>query len=141
MDFSVIQAGKNNEIENDPQLISGFFTALFTFGDQAIESSGSQKEVVNFISFKNLHYYFFRKQQFFYVIEADSINNSLTKEDINGLIFTIANTFKEFIATGKFDIESDEFCQLPEFENEIRECIARLVRKCLFRRAPIPLQT
>jgi hypothetical protein len=134
LDFLQIQS-KKEAPALDPNLASGFFMAIIVFGENTIENSGNTKESVNYLAFKNLNYYFSRRNKFIFILETDNVNKNIEKKDIDELIAGIANTFEEYIKNGVFDPESPIYTVNETFETQIRDLIAKLTRKALFRKS------
>jgi hypothetical protein len=130
IDFSEIKTNNPKGVSHDPQLISGFFTAIMAFGETAMDEKGDE---LNYICFKNLNYYFRRHKTFFVVFELDS-NTNLGENDISELIRNVVHIYEEFICKGVFEENACFFAPSEEFEQAIRDEIAKLMRRNLFKK-------
>jgi len=129
IDFLQIKSSNTKAISADPQLVSGFFTAILSFGDIQL---GNEKEDCNYICFKNLHYYFRKFNDLFIVFELDS-TTKLTPGDIFDMIFHVKHLYTHFVENGHIEANCCEFNACNAFEEAIREKIAGLMRKNLFK--------
>jgi hypothetical protein len=134
LDFNAIKMsnGKLNAA-TDPQLISGFFTAIITFGESTVNDMDKGCEL-NFISFKNHSFYFCRLNHFFIILETDAVETNLTKENIEDIMHQVVNIYQEYINKGVFDVDGCIYTPDENFENDIKNYIAKVMRKSLFKK-------
>ena len=85
IDFTCIQCDFDNKMQrtSDPQLISGFFSAIIAFADEAI-GTGDQK-TIDSISVKNVIYYFKKLKDYYFILELDSLDSASSRDDIEEL--------------------------------------------------------
>jgi hypothetical protein len=117
----------------DPQLISGFFTAIIAFGETTVRDTEKGFEL-NFISFKNHSYYFCRIRQFFIILETDAVETTLTNESISEIMQMVANLYQKYIDDGIFDENGCIYNPDDNFENEIKSFISKIMRRSLFKK-------
>jgi hypothetical protein len=136
INFSTIQ----NELElkskrtSDPQLISGFFSAILAFAEEAIGSGDVGNKAVDHISLKNIIYYFKKVNHFYFILELDAVNDNVCKEDVEELLTNIVELFESYIEQGL--IENPEFQEIEnaDFIKEIHSLVSKTARKCLFKK-------
>lgn len=135
-DFDFLASGKDRS-GYDPQLISGFFVALFQFGESTITNVDGAAHV-NFIAFKNLNYYFEKVKNMFVVIEMDQTDKNFAQEDARAVIDYTVDLYQEFVTKGFFDKFSAEFHHNADFEGQIKEFIAHQMRQKLINQSITP---
>ena len=101
---------------NDTQLLSGFFSALFQFGEGAIKADESATGYLNFICFKDLNYYFQKSKSLLIVIEIDQCAPMFNRYDAKEMIDFIIKLYEYGIQKGIYDENCTEYCHSPEFE-------------------------
>lgn len=131
IDFSEIKTNSPKGTSHDPQLISGFFTAIMAFGESAMDEKGDE---LSYICFKNLNYYFRRHKSFFVVFELDS-NTNLSANDMSDLIRNVVGIYESFIEKGIFEENACFFVANEDFEQIVRDEIAKLMRRSLFKKS------
>jgi hypothetical protein len=122
--------------EEQDMLISGFFTALVSFGEQTITSTDETRANINVIEFQKNTYYFSRKGHFLYVVEVDSASRNLASSGLfEDIIQDTSALFEKYCTEKIFDLNSCALPDSPSFNQEIRDIIARATRRSLFRKA------
>jgi len=115
---------KNTEFLLDPDLISGFFAAIIAFA----ENTSGQKAPINQISMKNNNYYFFHDNGFYFILETDIVNSSLTYEDFINLLKCISENFHNAFSFQKDSIIIQRI-EDNEFTEHIKFSISDLIKK------------
>jgi len=132
IDYAGIQTKANGNNNKDPQLISGFFSALMTFADETI-SSGKSESNMSFISIRNTNYYFLKVNHRFYIVETDSNDKTMTMQDFEELLNQICVIVEEYIKTGLMNEDVCEEDTNTKISNDIRNVVAKALRKSLFK--------
>jgi hypothetical protein len=135
-DFDFLAIGRDHT-GYDPQLISGFFVALFQFGESQITNIEGAAHV-NFIAFKNLNYYFEKVKNMFVVIEMDQSDKNFAQEDARAVMDYTVDLYQDYVAKGFFDKLSSEFHHNSNFEVQIKDFIAQQMRQKLFNQSITP---
>ncbi len=137
LDFASIRLDKEKAF--DPQLLSGFFTAIMEFANTATgggyESDGSKP--IDTISISNRKYYISKNHKFYYVIEADQLDSYLNNEDMKEIIGFIQRMFSSKADVGANAAMTGEMYIDEDFGNVIKEHVSRTVRSKLFHNTKI----
>ena len=100
--------------EVDPNLISGFFSAILTFANMM---AGQENEVHN-ISLKNSNFYFIQRNHLHFILESDSTN-----DDVYVILNKLADLIEDYIERNNIDYS---IVQLSG-ESEIYENVTAIV--------------
>ena len=132
IDYAGIQTKANENNNKDPQLVSGFFSALMTFADETI-TSGKSESNLSFISLRNSNYYFLKVNHRFYIVETDSNDKTMSMQDFEELLKNICVIVEEYIKNGLMNEDiCEEDCN-SKVSNDIRNTVAKALRKSLFK--------
>ena len=115
---------KKAEYMMDPDLISGFFSAIIAFA----ENTSGQKAPINQISMKDYNYYFFHKDGFYFILETDIIISSLKYEDFIKLLKCISENFHNAFSFQKDSIIVRRI-EDNTFTEYIKDSISNLIKK------------
>ena len=136
IDLTQIQTKYQKSTISDPQLISGFFSAIMAFGEEmsgSASDNGVKKTSVMLI--KSMNYTFCKSDTRFFVVESDRNDRSLAQRDIEEFLYYVVDVFDLYIQKGIIDENSDREIILPELENDIRAYLGKIVRRSLLNRA------
>jgi hypothetical protein len=107
------------ENDQDPIMVSGFFTALKMFAEEAIETARKLTK----INFENTDYYFMTQNGRNYVAETDFRPGEVSDDDLYLLITTLASVFEYFLMQNVEKIHPDRIIKDVEldflFKNKI----------------------
>jgi hypothetical protein len=134
VDLSQIQTKFQKSTISDPQLISGFFSAIMAFGEEMSGVSDNAEKKTNIMLIKSMNYTFCKSDQRFFVVESDRNDRSLAQRDIEEFLFYIVDIFDLYVQKGIIDESSDREIVLPEMENDIRAFLGKIVRRSLLNR-------
>ena len=115
------------EQKSDPDLISGFFAAIIAFA----ENTSGQEAPINQISMKDLNYYFFHKNDFYFVLETDMVNSGLKHTDFLNLLKDVSENFCKTFDTMQFDAIIVQKVEDYKFTEHIKTSISTLIRKSI----------
>jgi hypothetical protein len=126
MDFDSIVSKNKYSITKDPQLISGFFSAIIAFAENVVSR---HKNPINQIQMKNGNYIFFNIGSFYIILETTIADNSLSKEDYDLIITEIGDVF--YASFCKDEDSENLFFSIEDeiFENKVRAIISTQIRQ------------
>lgn len=139
IDYAGIQTKASSTDSKDPQLISGFFSALMTFADETI-SGGKSESNMSFISIRNVNYYFLKVNHRFYIVETDS-NDKMNMQDFEELLNNICVIVEAYIKSGVMNEDVCEDDCNTKVSNDIRNAVGKALRKSLFKCAGSSVST
>ena len=126
MDFNSIESNYSNSFKKDPQLISGFFSAIIAFAENIV---AGVENPINQIQMKNGNYIFFNIGNFYIILETTINDSSLSIEDYDFIITEIGDVFyASFCKDGDSD---DIFFSIEDeiFENKVRSIISNQIQR------------
>ena len=126
MDFDSIESKNINSFKKDPQLISGFFSAIIVFAENVV---AGVENPINQIQMKNGNYIFFNIGNFYIILETTINDSSLSIEDYDFIITEIGDVFyASFCKDGDSD---DIFFSIEDvfFENKVRSIISNQIQR------------
>jgi len=126
MDFDSIESKSTNRVMKDPQLISGFFSAIIVFAENVVAGC---ENPINQIQMKNANYIFFNLGKFYIVLETSIVDSSLSIEDYDFIITEIGDVF--YASFCKDGDSEDIFYSIEDeiFENKVRSIISTQIRR------------
>jgi hypothetical protein len=127
LDFASIQLDKK---EFDPQLLSGFFTAIMEFANSATAGNymteGSR--TIDMLCLKNRNYYISKNHNFYYIMESDQADQNITKEDVEKLLDFVEQRFKRKTQEGISASITSEMLVDEELGSSIKQEVSRIMR-------------
>ena len=129
-DFNSIdlELSKEEKKQSDPQLISGFFAALFAFAEGYV----GQNDPLRMIWMASCKLHFYRQGNFIYILETDLANQNLHDADYRAIMDEISTYFyKNFISKA----QGGEFITIVQdaaLTEQIRDILAKTIRKQFF---------
>jgi hypothetical protein len=134
IDFEEIKTEKSEKKAVHPQLASGFFSAIISFCDSAVDSGSNETEKICKLAWKNLDLYFFNLENFYLIIEADNKNLYLDDEDWKNIFNFLSSGIQSMIDSGTIQEGTGLIPDFTDFENNSREYIAKVLRRSLLKR-------
>ncbi len=133
LDFSELQSTycELSSHISDPNLISGLFTAIICFAEETLGIQSVTNNKTDFISVKSNVYHFRKVKDFYFVIEIDSFDTTLTKEDIEELIDQIQTLFFHMAEAEEIHDPSILQVNCPTFIDETKKFVSNIARKRL----------
>ena len=90
MDFEFIESKNANSVKKDPQLISGFFSAIIVFAENVV---AGRENPINQIQMKTGNYIFSNIGGYYVILETTVTDSSLNLDDYNFIIAEIGDVF------------------------------------------------
>ena len=112
----------------DPDLASGFFSAIFSFAKMMT----GNEDAIKYLPMSNFYYYFFRDQGFIFIFETETI---MKKLDFEQLLKEISTIFLEFLKEKNLSIDSSYFIEDENLSNQLRNKISKFIRQNLFKKS------
>lgn len=134
IDFEEIKIEKSEKKAVHPQLASGFFSAIISFCDSAVDNGSIETDKICKLAWKNLDLYFFNLQEYYLIIEADNKNMSIDDQDWKNIFNYLSSGIKSMIESGTLKEGSGLIPDFSDFENNSREYIAKVLRRSLLKR-------
>jgi hypothetical protein len=116
------QKGIDFTMTKDSQLVSGFFSAIFSYGDLILSETYSTNNM-EFIAYRNRSYYIFRTPLFIVILEILWHAIFANQMQIEGLIKNIAAIYQDCITQKIFNPDSCQILRNETFEQKICEYI------------------
>ena len=135
IDFEEIKTEKSEKKAVHPQLASGFFSAIISFCDTAVDSSSvNETEKICKLAWKNLDLYFYNQNDYYLIIEADNKNMNLDDGDWKNIFTYLASQLENMIKCGILKEGSGLIPDFSDFETNSREYLAKVLRRSLLKR-------
>ena len=124
--FDQIDSESSMLHKKDPQLISGFFSAILAFSESVVEGADNE---ISMMQLKNRLFYFYKIQSFYIILECSADDQTLVSDDYESILIDIGLIFEDSFLQDKnpddifFTIEDENF------NSKIKEIISAQIRK------------
>ena len=118
--------GTSEKVDSDidPNLISGFFSAIISFANLA---TGKENEV-NHLSLKNSNFYFIKRKHLHFILESGTFNPSFLEKDYFIVLNKIADYFVNYIHSNEIDDSISQISGIAELNEHVTQIISNHLR-------------
>ena len=92
INFNQIDSDKEKTKTVDPQLVSGFFSAILAFSETIVEGADN---AINYMQLKNRLFYFYKIQAFYIILECSADDQTLKNQDYESILIDIGLLFED----------------------------------------------